>query len=149
MSKPLPDSVQQIAEVIGDELALRLVDKLPRAFSKGHRAGEPVLYVPKVLPPDHRLVAIIGWTDALKLSRHFGGELMFLATCSLHRKATRNDDILKLLGSASPGAVAIRFGISERQVRRVAAAARADIPPMERGHSRTNHAPDIPQASVA
>jgi hypothetical protein len=145
MSKPLPDSVQQIAEVIGEDAALTLVRCWPRT-----RSGRPVLYVPATLPADHRLVAIIGWHAAARLVKVFHGEIIFLATCAIVQRDGRNQLIAEALANrASPAAVAIKHGVSERQVRRIAAAMRADISAMDAAGRRGNHSRDIPQASVA
>ena len=150
MSKPLPESVRLIADVIGEDAALDLVRRLPRAMGRReHPAGEPVLYVPKTMTPHHRLVGIVGWPAACKLSKHFGGDLMFLATCAGYHKSTRNAEILAALKEASPAAVAERFRISERQVRRVVAAARADTTPMGSAASRSEHARTYPTAAAA
>lgn len=148
MSKRLPDSVQQIADVIGEEAAVALVAILPRV-KRDYPSGDAVLYVPKNIGPDHRFVAAIGYVAAMKLSRYFGGDLMFVATCAGRRKATRNAEILEALKTASPAAVAIRFGITERHVRRIASTARNDIPPMGTRATYPDHAPVNSQAYAA
>lgn len=86
----LPSTVQHIADVIGREAALMLVKRLPRAYSKGHTAGQAMLYVPHRLPPGHRLIEILGEHDARKLSRVFAGEVMLLAACAEIQSAFRN-----------------------------------------------------------
>lgn len=145
MSKPLPDSVQQIADVIGEDAALTLVRRWPRT-----RSGRPVLYVPATLPADHRLVAIIGWHAAARLVKVFAGEIIFLATCAVVQRDGRNQLIAAALANrASPAAVAIKHGVSERQVRRIAAAMRAAIHAMATTGPRGNHAPDTTRASAA
>lgn len=77
----LPDSVQMIADVIGVEATLHLIASLPRAFSKGHPAGQPILYVPKNISPAHRLAEQLTFPVAQKLSVAFGGEILYPAAC--------------------------------------------------------------------
>lgn len=73
IDRPYPQSVCEIAEVIGIEKALLLCRSL--LFS-GSRPWRVVLYVPKRMGADHRLVGILGFEDAMSLSRHFGGEIL-------------------------------------------------------------------------
>ena len=149
MSKRLPGSAQQIADVIGMDATLELIRRLPRQFDKEHPSGRPALYVPKTIPPNHRLVEWIGWDAAVKLSRYYGGDFLFVATCSSASKAPRNADIVAALKEASPAVVASRFGMSERQVRRIAAAARSDVSSMGSRAVRSDHAPVHSQAIAA
>lgn len=128
----LPDSVQQIADVIGEAAALDLVRRWPRTKTNGDTPFRPVIYIPAKLSPDHRLVSIVGWSNAAKLVRMFGGDIIFLATCAITLRDDRNDAIADMLAkNASPAAVAIKLGMSERHVRRIASKARADKPAME------------------
>lgn len=81
--RELPRVVQEIADVIGREQALYLIGQLPtcnvrdsRYPSKSQGSKRVVMYVPKRLKPDHALVRILGWDDAEKLVRVFGGEIL-------------------------------------------------------------------------
>lgn len=76
----LPQSVQEVADVIGTERALFLVSQLPQC---GKRSRRRFLYVPKKrrLTDDHQLVQIVGWDAARALVAHFGGATLELATC--------------------------------------------------------------------
>lgn len=76
----LPKSVQEIADVIGEAQALLLIQNLP-TYVGSNKHTRPMLYVPKNLPADHRLVQILGWHDALRLVYHFGGEILYPANC--------------------------------------------------------------------
>lgn len=78
MKNNLPESVREIADVIGTERALYLIDQLPPC---GKRPWRRVLYVPKRMPADHRLVQILGWYDAQRLQRVFAGEILQVGTC--------------------------------------------------------------------
>lgn len=80
----LPQNIQAVAEVIGREKALYLVGQLPRTrqVKQDSRVRWRIyLYVPKRLTADCNLVQILGWSDALKMSRMFGGEILQLESC--------------------------------------------------------------------
>lgn len=129
MPAKLPKSVQEIADVIGRDLALHLVACLPRAYSVGHAGGQVILYVPKRISPDHKLVSLIGWNAAERLTRIFGGEILQPATCAHLYRDFRDENIRRLLleGHAVE-LIAEWFGVSERHVRGV----RMEIPQEER-----------------
>lgn len=78
---PLPKSGQEIADVIGRDRALFLIGQLPRCSFRDKRwpnamVTEPILYVPKRIKPDHKLVDLVGWDAAVKLVKAFGGEIL-------------------------------------------------------------------------
>ncbi|MBF9235567.1 helix-turn-helix domain-containing protein [Microvirga alba] len=116
----LPDSVQEIADVIGRDEALFLIGQLPTCYAgnPGHRSHRVILYVPKTLKPNHRLVTILGWHTAMKLVNFFGGEILQPANCQEIYRAFRDREILRhLAGGMKPTAVADLMGVSERHVR--------------------------------
>lgn len=121
----LPDSVQQIADVIGRDKALLLVGKLPRCHRRDERYpnaknGQAVMYVPKpsYLTLDHFLVQTLGWIDAERLCKEFGGLIMYPAKCADIARKFKNDAILRMARTGiKTAAVAIAFGMSERHVR--------------------------------
>lgn len=111
----LPQSVQEIADVIGCHKALRLVRNLPPC---GKRARRRNLYVPKPhnLKWDHRLVKLLGWDDAMALCQEHGGSTLQPAECRYLERAIRQDrNILNLsdLGYESDE-IAKDLGISEK-----------------------------------
>jgi hypothetical protein len=53
----------------------------------------PILYVPKSLKLDHPLVEMIGWNDANKLVKVFGGEILQPSACTSIIKAFRHQTI--------------------------------------------------------
>jgi hypothetical protein len=75
---PLRGVAQEIADVIGRDQALVLIGKLPPS---GSRRWRVCLYVPKRMPADHALVRILGYHDAERLRRHFGGEILQPSNC--------------------------------------------------------------------
>ncbi|WP_441253625.1 hypothetical protein [Bradyrhizobium sp. 613_E4_N2_2] len=122
----LPKSTQEIAEVIGRERALFLVGQLPRSYSydKGRRVTH--LYVPATLKPAHYLVQLLGWMDAMKLVSHFGGEILYPATCEEIARGFRDQNIRRLSAEGmSAVEIAEWFGMSDRQVRNIL----REIPP--------------------
>jgi hypothetical protein len=116
----LPRSVQEIADVIGRDLALKLVESLPRAYSPCHPSGQVILYVPKYLRPDHHLVALLGWEAARRLAHTFGGEMLMPAICYGLRSGERNSAILSMRASgATQQDIAREFRVSARHVRNI------------------------------
>ena len=77
--KALPDSIQTLAEVIGESAALTLVRAWPPTPSSTTGRHRVIVYVPSTLPDQHRLIDILGRDVAQRLVTHFGGELLFLA----------------------------------------------------------------------
>lgn len=111
----LPRSVQEIADVIGYHKALRLIRQLPPC---GNRERRRNLYVPKPhnLKPNHKMVKLLGWDDAMALCQEHGGRTMQPAECSYLERAVMNDrDILNWrdLGY-EPREIAEKLGISEK-----------------------------------
>ncbi len=99
----LPKSVQEIADVIGRERALYLIGQLPRciAGAPGKQSSRVMLYVPTLsrLTLSHDLVRILGYNDAVRLCRHFGGEILQPANCAEIYKNYRDKTIDSMLSS--------------------------------------------------
>ena len=95
----LPRSVREIAQVIGRDAALRLIGQLPTCMggAPGKRSSRVMLYVPKKLAPDHRLVRILGAEKAMALVRAFGGEVLQPANCRRIFARYRDEAIVKML----------------------------------------------------
>lgn len=74
---PAPVSLGEVgddlASVIGREQTLRLIAALPPS---GSRPWRKCVYIPKRLPVDHQLVRILGYRDAARLARVFGGMIL-------------------------------------------------------------------------
>ena len=120
MLDDLPNSVREIAEVIGREAAMYLIGQLPTCYAGkvGHRSHRVILYVPKTLKPNHRLVEILGWHTALKLVGAFGGEILCPANCREIYAQFRDREIQRMLADgAKPAQVADLMGVSERHAR--------------------------------
>lgn len=117
----LPESVQEIADVIGTSAALRLVCQLPSRYrSHNDRSRRVIMYVPKRLRPDHRLVEILGFETARKLVDAFGGEIMYPANCRFVFDRYRDEAIVRMIDEgARVEVVACLFGMTERHVRNI------------------------------
>lgn len=115
----LPRTAQDIADVIGRDAALRLIGQLPRCSPSGH-SEIVMLYVPKDLRPDHRLVRLIGWDAANRLVNAFGGEVLLPANCAGIYRGFRDRSIARLHGQGLPvKLLAEWFDVSDRHVRNV------------------------------
>lgn len=90
---PLPESVEEIAEVIGRDKALMLIGQLPQA---GKRSWRVCLYVPKRLPLDHPLVDLLGYHDAKKLAWAFSGMILQPSNCRGIYRAYRDREIKRM-----------------------------------------------------
>jgi len=117
----LPESVQEIADVIGTFDALLLIGRLPVCYrDAGKKSPKVILYVPKRLPPDHQLVEILGFPTAQKLVDAFGGEILYPANCRFVFDRHRNAAVRQMIdaGARLP-VVACLFGITKRHVRNI------------------------------
>jgi hypothetical protein len=123
MGAALPSSVQEIAEVIGRDAALRLVGALPRCSQRDRRypnaaSSRVIMYVPKRVEPGHRLVQILGHDTARRLVHHFGGEVLYPANCADVYRRFRDSEALRMVRDGMPAkAVADVLGVSDRHVR--------------------------------
>jgi hypothetical protein len=121
IDQKLPRSVQEVADVIGRDAALLIVNSLPRSYSESRRrSGRVVFYVPKVMQESHPVAVLIGPNLAEKLCKHFGGEIVRLAACCGAMKADRDSTIMEMKRSGdTPQCIAREFGITDRQVRNI------------------------------
>jgi hypothetical protein len=108
---PLPTSVEAVARVIGEPLALRLT-----ALAT-HRQ----LYVPLNAASDHPLVQAIGPLAYSALRKEFGGQLIPFARCRPDSRGAARVRAIKaaLMAGVLPHAVAQQFGVSARRVQQI------------------------------
>lgn len=122
----LKGDLYAIAEVLGRQKTLYLVSHCPRyKVEKRQGIGQLLLYVPKLKNFDlnHNLVKIMGYEDAYKLSRHFGGELLVLSQCKRIILKKRNIGIKSMLQQGfKKEQVAEFFNLTTRTVCMVASA---------------------------
>jgi hypothetical protein len=151
---PLPASVRDLVDVLGRERTLFFIGQLPvcfvkkpsrygpksRATSKGEK--RVILYVPKRLKPDHRLVKILGWNDAQRLVDVFGGEILCPPT--MHEVVYRpfRDAAMIRLAIAQQVPVSVLaewFDMGEQRVRQVLDSAVGEIPQEALRAANTNN----------
>ena len=140
--------MHEIAEVIGRDRALYLIGRLPKTYppstrTKNGATERVILYVPKSLRPDHSLVQILGWHDAMKLVRVFGGEILQPANCREVYRRFRDRSIRAfLIAGYPPNYIAEMMGVSDRHVKNLL----REIPQEERTPANDNN-PAIQQVS--
>ncbi|SMX27277.1 Mor transcription activator family protein [Pelagimonas phthalicica] len=121
-STKLPESVQEIADVIGREKALDFIRQLPRSGSRKWRA---CIYIPKSLPMDHELVSMLGWEDANKICYAFSGMILQPSTLKGMERAHRNKQIARAHAEGVPvSEIADVYEMSKYQIREIIAHAR-------------------------
>lgn len=109
----LPKSVQQIADVIGQEKALGLV----RTLRESQTGKTLWLYVPTArnLHTNHALVEMLGWSDAMALCEALGGCHLFPSSCRYLERAVKNRRVLALRDTGlSVAEIATELGMSEK-----------------------------------
>lgn len=107
--RPLPSSIEEIAETIGVRLALKIVQVF---------GGREIKF--PVRPHDqHSVILALGKDDGYEICKYMGGSLISVPHCRPRKNA--RDEIAKLeaLG-LSRGEIARRLGITQRHVRRYA-----------------------------
>lgn len=119
----LNGDLRSVAEVIGRQNALYLVSQCPR-YKTEKRAGQGqlFLYVPtlKRLDITHFLVKTLGYSNAEKLSKEFGGELLVLAQCKWMILSARDNGIRKMIRSGfKVQELALMFNVAERIVSKI------------------------------
>lgn len=120
MQTQLPRSVQEIANVIGRSRALYLVGQLPRTYRRQWRCD---LYVPQKLKPDHKLVSLLGWEDASKMVKEFGGLILQPARCDCIARDFKYQAVRQMRDEGmSAKDIAEATGIPARTVRHILAA---------------------------
>lgn len=120
----LPESLREVADVIGRTRALELAGMAATPRPKGsigkHGRGG-CIYVPH---PDHvggsRLEEMLGHDDAAKMARAFGGETLWLALAHGVYLRFRDTAVRRMLAQdARVDHTAWLFDISDRQVRNI------------------------------
>lgn len=116
----LPASIQEIADVIGQEDALYLIGQLPRwtAGGKGKAHSRVILTVPRKLKPNHRLIQILGPEKAEAMAAAFGGETLHPANCRGLEREWRNREVRRMAGEGRLSAAEIAgiVGLTRRHV---------------------------------
>ena len=115
----LPESVAEIAEVLGFDKALLFVASLPPSGSRPHRR---CVYIPTQLPVDHWMVRMLGWHDAMRMQRAFGGMILHPSNARFWHRDIRNARIRKMREDGlSLAGIAGELGLSVHRVREILA----------------------------
>jgi len=109
---PLPESVEEIADVIGRGNAVRLMEG---TRASGKRRWRRQLYIPADMPDNHRIVSMIGLEAATRLSFSHGNLITELPSCHALRKAYLADHALRLNdGGAQLSDIARELGVEQK-----------------------------------
>lgn len=111
----MPQSLKELSEIVG--LSDGAIQSLVAEY------GGVSLYVPKNVA-GHRLAALIGEDDAVKLSGYYGGEAINIPLCSESRRVARNRGIIRDSANMSAAELARKYGMSARSVKKILAEAR-------------------------
>lgn len=104
----LPESLHEIVELIGLPATLRMVERF---------GGLTQLYVPRDLEADHAISQAIGITAARKLASHYGTDtLRNIPRCAEGLRRIRNTEICARHPRESAAALALAYGLTERQI---------------------------------
>lgn len=113
---PLPTLAEEIAETIGVDGLLLLVDA---------RGGQR-LTVPVGPAEDHPLAAIMGRDRWDKFRATFPGETLDIPTLKGNRTALMHAAIRRDRSGATVNELAARYGLTGRQIKRICAAGRRE-----------------------
>jgi len=119
----LPAILQEIAGLIG----------LPATLKLAQHYGGVRLYVPKKLSSDHVLASVVGYDAAVRLAEHFGGLPHFdIPKAQAVSIALRNSKIRESWqANMSVRQIALKYGLTERYIRRVLAASEQQNEPSD------------------
>lgn len=121
----LPESIQEIASVIGRDRALYLIGSL---VPSGKRRWRRILYVPhpRNLKMSSKIVKILGYEDAARLSRAFSGLILQPANGNSLSRALRDRCICDMARRGVPTAdIAAFFALAPRTVNGIRKRAKA------------------------
>ncbi|GGN45594.1 hypothetical protein GCM10011349_11860 [Novosphingobium indicum] len=97
-----------------------MIGQLPtcQAGKAGHRSTRVMLYVPKRLKPNHRLVQILGEAQAAKLIEGFGGEILQPANCQEVYRRWRDSEARRMASDGmAPADIAEIMNVTARHIR--------------------------------
>ncbi len=110
----LPKSLQEVVEVIGRRQTIHLITHWPPCK---YRSRAVSIYVPKKLPSNHRLVKILGWEAAKRMSNEFPGMILNLPRYASLLRSYRNQFIAAMAADGIPvELIAKQVGLSVKQV---------------------------------
>ena len=119
----MPGSLGDVVDAIGIDATLLLVESL----------GGTRVYVPGRMTPQHALVRIIGHRRAYALADQFPGETLDLPRCVSAIRAVRDNAIRAAReDGARPKQLALKHGLTERQIYSILAAEEPGESPQQR-----------------
>jgi len=111
----LPNSIQELVEVIGLVPALQLVDRFP---------GVP-LYIPQAMTTDHPIYQCIGDAAAQLLLENYSGDTIRMPKLDNPLRQYKHATLKRMLNDGcSHRTVALRLGYSRRHVERLSSSLR-------------------------
>ncbi|UXT99431.1 hypothetical protein [Agrobacterium tumefaciens] len=108
-ARPMPASIEEIAETIGMRLALKIVQTF----------GGQETYFPKNPHDQHPVILALGKEDGFAVCNYMGGSLLSVPHCRPPRSVKAAIRRLEAEGM-SRGEIARHLGITQRWVREVA-----------------------------
>lgn len=139
----LPETLRDIAEVIGREAAVRLAEGMRpieddgAPASTGARPWRKMIYVPRRLTPEHPLVGLLGWQTALKLQRSHTNMILEIPFCADLVRAYRDHIIAEMArGGFAEAEIASWVQLHLRSVRNIISREEIEIAPEEPVASR-------------
>jgi hypothetical protein len=107
----LPQSLQEIAEVIGLMAVLKLVD----------RYGGRRLRMPRRLVPGHPLIEVVGQRAAAALVQTYALERIYVPNAARAAVAARNHEIRRRRTTETVDTLAEEFGLHRRRIQQICA----------------------------
>lgn len=107
----LPCSLQEMERLIGTRATLLLVENY----------GGVRFYVPQKIHAEHDLAKLIGIEAAEKLAREYGGSTHEIPRALLANIARRNIEIKNEYKALSQRQLALKYRLTERQIRNIVA----------------------------
>lgn len=106
-AQQLPESLTEIAEIIGLPSTLTLVEKW----------GGTRIFIPRQVAAQHKLANLLGFEQARKMSRHFGGETLTIARAANVIRSIRNREITRRYDEGEGvRLLAVEHNLTERQI---------------------------------
>lgn len=103
----LPDSLAEIADVVGLEGALKLVEQ----------CGGTRIFIPRKVGVQHQLANLLGFEQARRMSQHFGGETISIVRAAAALRKRRNLEIISRYdGGEGVRVLARAYQLTERHI---------------------------------
>lgn len=117
----LPSVLREMSELIG----------LPATMQIVRQYGGVRLYVPKEIPADHPLMKLIGICNAITLADAYGGETLEIGRAEAAVREIRDTEIRQQWPALSQRQLALKYGLTERQVRNIVSSSQQDYDQLE------------------